>query len=148
MRSKTKKIVIFIEFFILLLMLFSVLTNFILPIKTSIISIDIGRYTSGDILFYSESESYNINDYILYNPSSKEMIVIAEIIEINSDDTFKVIGADPEPKDDLDQNNLKQEQIIGKVIYSVSWYIYYPMVITIIIILSLILTYFIYKKIK
>ena len=148
MKTKSKKIVIFIGFFILLFMLFSVLTNYILPVKTSMISDNIGRYNSGDILFCSESESYTVNDYILYRPSSKQATIFAEIVEINADGTFRVIGINPEPIDDLDQNNLRQEQILGKVIYSISMFIFYPIVITITIILAFILTYVIIKKIK
>jgi len=124
------------------------LLNFALPIKTSEISGKIGKYASGDILFYAESETYNVNDVILYKPSSIEQIIFAEIVEINLDGTFKVIGTNPEPIDDLDQNNLKKEQIMGKVISSISAYIFYPIFIAINLILAFILTHFISKKIK
>lgn len=148
MKPKTKKIIIFIGFFIFLLMLFAILTNFILPVKTVIISGDVGKYNSGDILFYTESEAYEINEYILYKPSTKQVNYIAEIVDINSDGTFKVIGADPESIDELDQNNLKQNQIIGKIIYSSPFYIFYPISIIITIIFAYIITHFISKKIK
>jgi hypothetical protein len=148
MKKKKKLILVFIVLFIFLFLSFSVLTNFILPVKTSMISGNVGRYSSEDILFYSESESYTINDYIIYRPTSKQVSIIAEIIEINSNGTFKVIGINPEPIEKLDQNNLKKEQIMGKIFYSMSMYIFYPIVITICIISAFILTHFILKKLK
>jgi hypothetical protein len=148
MKPKMKKFTIFIALFILIFILFSLMMNLILPVKTSMISENIGRYNSGDILFHIESEAYTINDYILYRPSSKQSTLVAKIVEINLDNTFKVIGTNTEPIDDLDQNNLKQEQIIGKVIFSTSMYIFYPVIISITLTLSYFLTRFISKKIK
>lgn len=148
MKFKRKKIAIFIVMMISLSILFFILLNFALPIKTSMISGKIGKYTSEDILFHAESETYNVNDVILYNPSSIEQTIFAEIVEINLDGTFKVIGTNPEPIDDLDQNNLKKEQIIGKVISSISAYIFYPLFMAINLILAFALTHFISKKIK
>jgi hypothetical protein len=148
MKLIVKKYLVFILVFISLFILFSALMNFVLPVKTSMVSGNIGRYNNGDILFYTESNSYTIDDYILYRPSSIQSILVAEIVDINSDGTFKVIGTDLEPIDDLDQSNLKQEQIIGKVVSSLSMYIFYPIVIVITLILSYIVTHFAYKKIK
>ena len=128
--------------------LFFVLLNFVLPVKTCMISGDIGNYKSGDILFYTESDSYIVNDVILYTPSSTPSTIVAEIVEKNPDGTFKVIGTNPEPIEDLDQNNLKKEQIMGKVISSTSPYVFYPILIAINLILAFILTHFIYKDKK
>jgi len=146
MKPKIKKFTIFIVLFISIFILSSVLTNFVLPVKTSSISGTVGKYNSSDILFYTESESYTINDYIFYRPSSIQSTLFARIVEINPDSTFKVLGTNSEPIDDLDQNNLKQEQIIGKVISSISMYIFYPIVIIITLIFTCILTYFITRK--
>ena len=121
MNFKFKKIVIFIALLIFISVLSHVLLNYALPIKTSMLSGDIGSYNDGDILFYTNSESYSLNDVILYTPSSQPQTIVAEIVEINPDGTFKVIGANPEPIDDLDQNNLKKEQIVGKVISNTKW---------------------------
>jgi hypothetical protein len=149
MKPKTKKIAIFIILVFFILIIAQVLMNSVLPVKSCITSISVGKLNSGDVLFYSESKSYSINDYITYKPASKQVNYIAEIIEINPDGTFKVIsGTNPDPIIQLEQNNLKQEQIIGKVIYSISMYILYPILITIAIILAFVLTHFISKKIK
>jgi hypothetical protein len=149
MKPKTKKIAIFIILVFFILIIAQVLMNSILPVKSCIASISVGRLNSGDVLFYSESESYTTNDYIIYRPSSKQVNYIAEIIEINPDGTFKVIsGTSSDPIVQAEQNNLKQEQILGKVIYSISMYILYPIVIIISIILAFVLTHFISKKIK
>jgi len=122
--------------------------NIVLPTKPTTISGNVGKYTSIDILFYSGSESYNVDDYILYRTSSTQSTIIAYITEVNPDGTFKVISSNPEPIDDLDQNDLKQEQIIGKVNFSIPMYIFYPVIIIVSIILGFILTRFISKKIK
>jgi len=148
MKSKWKKTAIFFVLLLFLFVLSGVLMNFILPVKTSMISGDVGRYNNGDILFYSESESYTVSDFILYRPSSSQSTLVAEIVEINTDGTFKVIGTDPEPIDDLDQNSLHKRQIIGKVIASTSPYIFYPIILLINLFLAFILTSFISKKMK
>jgi len=133
---------------ILFLFLILFILNIVLPTKPTTISGNVGKYTSIDILFYSGSESYNVDDYILYRTSSTQSTIIAYITEVNPDGTFKVISSNPEPIDDLDQNDLKQEQIIGKVNFSIPMYIFYPVIIIVSIILGFILTRFISKKIK
>ena len=148
MNLNRNKIVIFLVIIVILRILTFSLTNYLLPVKTSMLSGDVGRYKNNDILFYTASESYTFNDFILYTPSSKPSTIVAEIVEINPDGTFKVIGINPEPIEDLDQNNLKKEQIIGKVISSISGYIYYPLSIAMLLILAFIITHFIFKKIK
>ena len=148
MKFNRNKIVIFSTLMIFLIILFFGLMNFILPVRTSVLSGDVGDYKNGDVLFYIESESYNVNDSILYTPSSIPSIIVAKIVEKNPDGTFKVIGANPEPIDDLDQNNLKKEQIMGKVIANITFYIFYPILFAILIILDYFLTIIISKKVN
>jgi len=144
-----KKIIgVFAVVLIILITLSLISLNFILPIKTVMISGDVGHYKNGDILFFTESDSYNINDFILYEPSSSASIFVAKIIEKNTDDTFKVISTNPESIENLDQNNLKKEQIIGKVISSMSPYIFSFILIAINLVLAFIITHFIYKRIN
>ena len=148
MNFNIKKVGVFIVSLIFISTILFVLLNFVLPIKTTMISGNVGCYKSRDILFYSESDSYVVEDVILYNPSTQSSTLIVEIIEINPDGTFKVIGINPEPIDDLDQNNLEKDQIIGKVIYSLSPLIYFPIFFIIVLLLAYNLTRFISNKIK
>lgn len=63
MKFNRKKIAIFTIFIIFLIILFFSLMNFVLPVKTSMLSGDIGVYESGGILFCTASDSFNVNDY-------------------------------------------------------------------------------------
>jgi len=108
---------------------------------------DVGEYNNGDILFYSGSESYTVNDCVLYTPSSSSSIIVAKIVVINPEGTFTVIGTSPEPIEELDQNNLQEQQIIGKVIATTPAYIFLPLVILLAIGVAFILTRIITKKI-
>ncbi len=146
-----KKIIIFIVLMILIIGLANVLFRFVLPIKpVKMISGSMApTYNAGDVLFYRGSDTYNIDDIIIYKPSSRPQSIVIRIIEENSDGTFKVKGdANQATIPALDQNNLKKEQIIGKVSFGTKWFIFYPLSYGIQILIALLLTQLIYSKLK
>jgi len=143
-----RKIGLFIPIFIGVIILTVVLINFVLPLKASMLSGDVGQYQSGEILFYGSAESYQVNDLILYSPSSNTNVLFAKIIEINPDNTFKVIGTESEPIEELDQNSVNENQITGKVVYSISPYVFFPLLIFIDVIIAFVITTFVTKRLN
>mgnify|MGYP006287277503 CR=1 FL=1 len=151
MGRKSKKIITFIVLMVLTIVVANALFRFLLPIKP----IKMGSesmaptYNVEDILFYSKSNTYKVDDIIIYKPTSRPQNIVARIIEQNQDGTFKVKGdANRATIPPLDQNNLKEEQIIGKVAFGTNWYVFYPLSYGIQIIIALILTQLIYPKLK
>ena len=142
--------------FVVLLVLFIVLANlafqYILPILKLNSESMIPTYHKGDVLFYKTSSSYSINDVVVYTSSILPKPIIVRIIEENPDGTFKAKGdntkTNPSPNARLDQNNLKKEQIMGKVLFGANSFIFYLVVYGIEIMFAIILTLVISKKIK
>ncbi|MBI2652008.1 signal peptidase I [Candidatus Woesearchaeota archaeon] len=149
-----KQIGIFLALMILVVALGNLIFRYIIPIKSVKLNSEsmAPTYYKGDVLFYSPLISYNINDIILYKPLIRPQSIVVRIIEENPDGTFKVKGDNPQtnpiPIAQLDQNNLKKEQIIGKISFGTKSYIFYPLVYGIEIILAILLTILISKKIK
>ncbi len=149
MEGMGKKIIIFVVLIILIIGLVNVLFRFVLPIKpVKMISRSMApTYNKGDVLFYSSSDTYNIEDIIIYTPSARPQNIVARIIEENPDGTFKVKGdANPSVLPIFDQESLKKEQIVGKVLSGTKWFIFYPLIYIIQIIIALLLTKLIYSK--
>jgi|TARA_Y100000294_G_C8507965_1_gene317510 signal peptidase I len=106
-------------------------------------------YSKGDVIFYTQSEDYKVDDIILHETSRAPSVV--RIIEINQDGTFKAKGdANPTSisRPGLDETRIPNEKIIGKVSFGTKSFVFYPLMYGIEIILALLLTILISKKIK
>ena len=151
MQGMGKKIVIFIVLMILIMGLTNVLFRFVLPIKpVKMISGSMApTYNAGDVLFYSGSDTYKVDDIIIYKPSTRPQSIVIRIIEQNLNGTFTVKGdANQATMPALDQDNLRKEQILGKVSFGTKWYIFYPISYGIQILIALLLTQLVYSKLK
>ncbi len=145
--SKGKQIGIFIVVLVFLIVLMNVLVHFVSPVKpVRFVSWSMEpAYHYGDVLFYQRvpKGNYKVGDVIIYDAeaSTAEEQIVVRIIEENDDGTFIVKGdANPGTLEHLDQNNLRKEQIIGKVLFGMQWYIYYPVLYLILIIVALLIT--------
>lgn len=151
MKKLGKKIIIFIVLMILLIGLANVLFRFVFhtkPVRMSSGSMA-PTYNSGDVLFYRSSFIYKVEDIIIYKPTLRPQNSVVRIIEQNTDGTFKVKGdANRLTIPALDQDNLKKEQILGKVSYGTKWYIFYSLLYGIQIIIAFLLTKLIYPRLK
>jgi len=151
MKSRSRKILIFVVLLILIIAIANVLFRFVLPIKPvrQVSASMTPTYNKGDILFYSHSDSYVVDDIIIYKPSTRPFNVAIRIIEENPDGTFKVKGdGNPATIPTLDQDNLGKEQIIGKVIGSTKGFVFYPLTYGIYLIIALLLTKLVDSKLK
>ena len=151
MEGMGKKIIIFIVLMILIVGLANVLFRFVLPIKPVVLVSGNMEPThdKGDVLFYGSSNDFKVDDIIIYNTDRNPSVV--RIIEINDDGTYKAKG-DNNPisisRPGMDETKIQKEQIIGKVSFGTKWYIFYPLSYGIQIIIALLLTQFIYSKLK
>jgi len=148
MIANKKKIGLFIVIFVLLIVVFSILLNFVLPVKTRVINGNFGNYTNGDVIFISKSDSYKVGDIIIYKISSTDESIFAEVIEKNTDGTYKIKRAGEEYINNPIENNINEGQIMGKGIASLSMYIFYPLLLIVNLFLAYILTVIIYKKLN
>jgi signal peptidase len=151
MKGIGKKILIFIVLMILLIGLANVLFRFVLPIKPVILGSESMEptYTMGDILFYRQSNNYTVNDVIVYTIGGNSGV--ARIIELNGDGTYKLKG-DHNPisisSGYMDQTHVKKEQLLGKVSFGNKWFVVYPLLYGVQIIIAVLLTQVIYSKLK
>ena len=146
-----KQVGIFLIILVIIIGLSNILLRYALPIKTSrLISGNMEpTYQRGDVLFYSGSANYAVNDVVIYVTSRGPSAV--RIIEINEDGTYQAKGdANPVPisVSGLDETSIRQEQIMGKVSSGTSPYVFYPLVYGFEIILAVFLTFSLAKKIK
>ena len=141
--------------FLILMILFMALANicfkYVLPIKpVKLVSGNMEpTYSKGDILFYTKSGDYKPNDIILHK--TRRAPSVTRIIAINEDGTFEAKGdANPVSISStyLDETHIQKEQIIGEISFGISQFIFYPLVYGIEIILAILLTILISKKIK
>lgn len=149
MEDLGKKILIFIVLMILLIALSNVLFRFVLPLKAvRLISDNMApTYDKGDVLFYSQTNEYVVEDVIISETSRGT--IVTRIIEINDDGTFKAKGdgnAASIVSSLVDETHIQKEQIIGKILFGTKWFIFYPILYIIQIIIALILTKLIYSK--
>ena len=145
-----KQIGIFLIIMLVLVGLANVTFRYVLPTKP--VKLASGNmeptYSKGDVIFYTQSDNYKVDDIILHETSRAPSVV--RIIEINDDGTFKAKG-DANPTSisspGLDETHIPKEKIIGKVSFGTKSFIFYPLVYGIEIIIALLLTILISKKI-
>ena len=142
-----KKIGIFILILLVLMVLGNIIFRLIIPTAVIQSNSMAPTYNRWDVLFYRDAEQYNVDDIILYNPSQREWNNVARIIEENPDGTFKVKGdANQVSIKYLDQEMLRNEQIIGKVTSIINPFIFFILLYGIQIVIALALTYRLTRK--
>lgn len=146
--SLIKKIGIFIIVLTILVALANIILRFVLPFKpVKIISSNMEpTYSKNDILFYEESESYNVNDTVLVFLPDRPPLV-TRLIERNEDGTFNAKG-DNNLVSLPFEKNIQQNQIIGKIKFSMNPYIFYGVTYGMVIILSVLMTFLIFSRKK
>jgi len=151
MEGLGKKIIIFVVLMLIFIGLFNVVFRYLLPINSIKFNSNsmLPTYHKGDILFYTESNSYQVDEVIVV--STKMAPISHRIIEINTDGTYKTKG-DNNPESIkgpyLDETKITNDQIMGKVISSIRGFIFYPIVYGLEIIIALLLTKLIYSKLR
>lgn len=151
MKNSLKKVIIFC----VLLFLIAILTMFILrtvfPTARLISSNMEPTYSKGDLIFYSAPKDLAINDVIIFQPNSNANNIVTRIISINPDGSYVAKGdANSKPLNAtlINENNIQENMIVGKVKGSISPYIFYPLSYGIQAILAILLTFLIGSMIK
>jgi signal peptidase I len=152
MKITWKQIGIFLVLLFLIIGLANILFRYVLPITpVKYISSNMEpTYSKGDVLFYSSAETYDVEDVIIYKTKTPYPGVV-RIVGINEDGSFIAKGdanLNSINTGYLDETHINKEQIIGKIVFSTKSIIFYPLVYGIEIILAIILTLIISRKIK
>ena len=146
-----KKIALFIVLLVILIVMGKLINRFVLPLAKLNSESMYPTYNKGDILFYSKSSPYNVNDVIIFY-SSRRIPIVVRIIEINPDSTYKAKGDNPKTNPVpiksifLDETRISKEQILGKILFSFNPIIFYVLVYGIEIIIAFLLTKLISAK--
>ncbi len=142
-----KKIGVFVLIFVVLLGISNVLFRFILPIKAvSLVSRNMEpTYHENDVLFWKLSETYEVNDVVVYKARALAIDSVSRIINLNEDGTFQLKG-DANPTSIFVENRVLKQSIKGKVIFSLSPFIFYGLTYGIIFALSFLSVRYIFKK--
>ena len=128
MKNLGRKIGIFITALIIILLLVNIFNRFFIPVKPvmTVSSNMAPTYEKYDVLFYSKSEDYNVNDPILVTVSNRQNSV-TRIIKINEDGTFYA-KADYNINSLPFEGSINKNQIVGKIVFSMKPYIFYPII--------------------
>ena len=151
---------------VLFIGLANVLFRFVFPIKPAVlISGNMEpTYNKGDVIFYINSDNYEINDIIMFksHPTNPRVdLIVSRIINISSvDQDIKYTTKGDNVKTNpvsinscsangcIDETSIQKDQINGKILFGTKWFIFYPLLYGIQIILALLLTKLIYSKLK
>ena len=149
MNVAVKKIIIFVIVLLLLNMFSGIAINAMPTKMLKLISGSMApAYHKGDLIFFKQA-SYNVNNVVVYKPSTREELIMARIVDKNADGTFKVKGdANTGTNPTLDQNSVKADQIVGKVIGSVNFILFYIMVNSAQLFIAFIVSKLLYAKLK
>ena len=152
MENLGKKVLLFIVVLVILMVIGKLVNRFVLPVAKLNSESMQPTFNKGDIIFYTKSDSYGVNDIIIFYSTIKDPIV-ARIIEINSDGTYKAKGDNPKTNPVpiksqlLDETQISKTQILGKVFnFSLNPVIFILLVRGIQIILALLLTKLFYYR--
>ena len=143
-----KKIGIFILIFVVLLGISNILFRFVLPIKAVFLvsgSME-PAYNENDVVFWKQADTYNLDDVVIFKGNLPSDIV-SRIIDVNDDGTFNLKG-DANPTSIYFERNVPKERIKGKIVYSISPFIFYGITYGIIIVLAFFGTNYIVKNKK
>jgi len=153
MKDWFKKTIIFIAILILVMICFNILSRYILPNRPLFLiseSMEPALH-KGDIVFYTHSQNYTLQDIVVFPAQELPYPVVSRIIAINPDGTFQVKG-DHNPKSFaepyLDETHVAKEQITGKIVWKINSYVYFSIDYGIKLIISYLLTNLIYLKLK
>ena len=150
MNVAIKKIIIFVIVLLLLNMLSGIAINAMPTKMLKVISESMApAYHKGDLVFFKQA-SYNVNNVVVYKPSTREdLIVMARIVAKNADGTFKVKGdANTDTNPALDQNSVKADQILGKVVGSVNFILLYIVLNSAQLLIAFVVSKLLYAKLK
>jgi len=115
-------------------------------------------YNKNDVIVSIKSDEYNVGDVIRFEPdsvSTASMTLAHRIVKINDDGTYQTKGDHNEgqlTKENniikTDETSINKNQIKGKVIFKTPFYIFYPILYGIEILIVLLITSFISNKDK
>jgi len=153
---KKGKIITFIVILVVLILIFNYTFKVLLPIKPVKLESESmsPAYAKGDILFYTKPISLEEGDVVIFSVTPR-FDMIARIVEINEDGTYRTKGDNNEDSfrignnpQGLDETQIQEDQIYGKIKYKNNSYVLYIISYGIIILIALALTNPIYKKVS
>jgi len=149
MNEKGKKIITFIISLIVIVSFVNVLFRYVLPTKPVMLRSNSmsPTYHKYDVLIYSKSADYSVNDVILFKTSRTP--IVARIVSINEDGTYKTKG-DNNPVSiqtpALDETQVSRDLIIGKIVFTSNPYLFYNISYGIQILFAFLLTALVSSK--
>ncbi len=148
MKNIIKKAGIFIAVLIIVMLLTNIIGRYILNVNPVITLSNnmFPTYEKYDTLFYSPSDNYNINDVIAASVPDYDILLISRIVRINDDGTFDAKGDNnPESVPSIERN-INKNQILGKIIFSMKSYFYFPLIYGAQIAAAFLLTKLIFRR--
>jgi signal peptidase I len=157
MKSIVKRGIIFIVSLIILNLILNLLLAYAFPIK----AVKLGSfsmspaYNLGDILWYAKSDTYNLGDTITFNPQgssnpSARNLMCHRIINITEENgkLYYSTKGDANSGQLPWEKSIPQENVIGKVVFSMNKYLFYALKYFILIVLAAIIAWLFTRKNK
>ena len=153
MEEPKKKLLVFIIVLILVWFLVKHFYAQISPLKPLQLASESmsPTYNKEDVIFYVKTTDFSINDVVIFY-SLKNEFIMARIIEINPDGTYKLKGdnpiTNPVPIKNqfLDETSVTKDKTIGKPVFSLNPYLFFIIFIILEILIAKLISNIIYDK--